>query len=699
MKNDLPSIPIAPKKEYFHIYHGKPYEDLYAWLKDQNWQEVMKDPSKLDSEIAAYLIAENKYSEFVLGQTKSLKSKIFEEMKGRTSRDDISVPKRDGRFSYFEKYMGDEQYPIFCRSGPDGKGRVILDANLEAKGKKFFRLAEVKHSPNHKLIAYAFDDIGSENFTICIRDLDSGEDLANVILGSSGNFHWFNDSSSLLYSALDESYRPFIVRRHILNTKQETDQEVYRESDPGFFVSLSKTENRKCILIKSNDHQTSEVRFMLADKASQPPVLIAGRVPGCQYEVSHNGDKFYILTNADGAEDFKIVSVSENAPAMENWETLISHKQGVLIQELHLFEKFWVRIQLVHGLRKIIVSRYQRDITYEIKFDEPLYDVNIEKGLEFSSLELRVSYSSLAKPKSIFDYDIVTRKKKLRKEQQIPSGHNPKDYKTERVYAPAKDGELVPISLIYKATTPIDGTAPLMLYGYGSYGVVLPPNFSIDRLSLVDRGFVFGVAHIRGGEEKGKSWYKSGRREFKKNTFSDYEDATSYLIQKGYSAKGLVVAHGGSAGGMLVGACVNMNPGLYGAVIAEVPFVDVLNTMSDPDLPLTPIEWPEWGNPIREKKDFEYIKSYSPYNQVSRQKYPAIFVTAGLTDPRVGYWEPAKWVAKLRDLKTDNNLLILRTNMEAGHGGASGRFDRIKERAEVYAFAIDVIGKKLKAIS
>ena len=257
----------------------------------------------------------------------------------------------------------------------------------------------------------------------------------------------------------------------------------------------------------------------------------------------------------------------------------------------------------------------------------------------------------------------------------------------------------VPISLIYKATTPIDGTAPLMLYGYGSYGVVLPPNFSIDRLSLVDRGFVFGVAHIRGGEEKGKSWYKSGRREFKKNTFSDYEDATSYLIQKGYSAKGLVVAHGGSAGGMLVGACVNMNPGLYGAVIAEVPFVDVLNTMSDPDLPLTPIEWPEWGNPIREKKDFEYIKSYSPYNQVSRQKYPAIFVTAGLTDPRVGYWEPAKWVAKLRDLKTDNNLLILRTNMEAGHGGASGRFDRIKERAEVYAFAIDVIGKKLKAIS
>ena len=694
MKNHFPSIPIAPKKVFFHKYHGVAYEDCYAWIRDKNWEEVMRNPSNLDPEIEKHLLAENSYATAVLSESEKLASEIFEEMKGRTKKDDVSVPKKDGNYLYFEKFLEEGQYPIFCRK-LRGKEEVILDINDLAKGKEFFKFSQVQHSPNHKFLAYSFDESGSEIYTIRIREIGAGIDFDDQIENTGGFFEWSNDSKSLIYTRLDKKFRPYLVNRHVLNKSQSLDTIIFEEKDPGFFVSLGKTESRKYIIINSHDHQTSEIRLVSADASFEAPILISERVAGCEYEVAHRGDRLYLLTNSNGAEDFKIVSVSEDELGQKKWGVLVKHQEGVLIQELHIFQKFWVRLELFEGLPRIIVTEFQSGESHEITFDEPLYDISVEKGLDFDSQELRIVYSSLKKPRSVFDYDMANRELVLRKEQEIPSGHNPKDYKSERLLAPGRDGELIPISLLYRKDTPVNGTAPLLLYGYGSYGVPLSARFSVDRFSLVDRGFIFGIAHVRGGVEKGKRWYKKGRREQKKNTFSDFEDAALHLIEKRYTDKGLIVAHGGSAGGMLVGACLNMSPDLYGAIIAEVPFVDVLNTMCDSNLPLTPIEWPEWGNPLTDKQAFDYIKSYSPYDQVKKKNYPAIFVTAGLTDPRVGYWEPAKWVARLRELKIDNNIIILKTSMKAGHGGASGRFDRLKERAEAYSFVISTIVKKL----
>jgi oligopeptidase B len=529
---------------------------------------------------------------------------------------------------------------------------------------------------------------GSETYVIKVRDTNSGIDLDDRIVGAHGAVEWANDNQTLYYTVLDENHRPYAVMRHILGTSQDEDKEIYCEIDSGFFVSIDKTKSSKFILIQAHDHQTSEVYLIDADVLNATPGVVEPRQIEHEYEVAHHGDQLIILTNADGAEDFKIMTTPIAKLGKENWVEIVAHQPGCLMLGVQIFEKFWARIERVDGLPKIVITEFASQLSHTISFDEDSYSLNLLDGYEYKSMLLRFTYSSMATPDRVFDYNMSDRTRILRKEQEIPSGHNPNDYVTERIYATAFDGATIPISLIYKKDTVLDGSAPLLLYGYGSYGHSIPASFSIARLSLVDRGFVYAIAHIRGGMEKGSAWYKAGKREFKKNTFSDFICAADHLIEQDYTSKGKIAAHGGSAGGMLIGTVINWAPKLFGAVVAEVPFVDVLATMSDATLPLTPPEWPEWGNPIEDEEAFTYIRSYSPYDNVRAQDYPALFISAGLTDPRVTYWEPAKWVAKLREFKTDDNLLILKTNMDAGHGGATGRFDHLKETAVAYAFVI-----------
>jgi len=687
--------PVASIRPHTVDRHGTEITDNYAWLKDQNWQDVMRDPSVLHPDIRSYLDAENAYTVAKMAPMERLENDLFEEMKGRLKQDDSSVPMLDGDFAYYRKYVEGGQHPHYCRLQSDGATETeLFDGDDEAEGLAYFKLAGIEHSPDHQILAFAADTNGSEIFAIRFRDISSGQDLDDVIDGVHGAFEWANDSRTLFYTVLDDNHRPCAVRRHVLGTGLEDDKEIYREQDPGFFVGIGKTESRRYLTISAHDHQTSEAYIIDADRADAEPQLVQLRETEIEYEISHHQDTLLILTNADDAEDFKVVTAPTSAPARENWRDLVPHVPGRLIIGLQVFADYWVRIERFEGLPRIIVTMFDGAAAHEISFEEEAYSLGLEGSYEFDTSNLRFAYSSMATPQRIYDYDMTTRCKTLRKQQEVPSGHDPHAYVTRRMMAPARDGELVPVSLLYHKDTPLDGSAPVLLYGYGSYGHAIPAAFSTVRLSLVDRGFVYAIAHIRGGMEKGCGWYKAGKMGVKKNTFNDFIDVGTFLISEGITSSGKLAAHGGSAGGMLVGACVNMRPDLFGAVVAEVPFVDVLNTMCDDTLPLTPPEWPEWGNPINSQTAFEYIRSYSPYDQVAAKDYPPLFVTAGLTDPRVTYWEPAKWVAKLRAMKTDHNPLLLRTNMDAGHGGAAGRFDRLKESAMAYAFVLNVLGQQ-----
>jgi len=687
------SPPRAQKRTFTTSRHGVTLADEFAWLKDENWQQVMHDPAVLDPEIRAYLEAENAHTEDQLKPMEALTTELFAEMKARIKEDDSSVPAPDGPYSYFRKYVAGGQHPHLCRQDvATGLSQTLLDGDQEAEGQKFFKLAGVTHSPNHRLLAYGVDLNGSEIYTLKVKDLSTGKDLDDVLTGAHGALEWGNDNQTLYYTVLDENHRPCAVMRHSLGTDQSLDQEIYREPDSGFFVSIHKTESQKFILIQAHDHQTSETWMLDADVTDAMPTVVEPRIVEHEYEVSHHLDRLIILTNDDAAEDFKIMSAPIDSPGRRNWSELVAYEPGRLRLGVQVFERFWVRIERIAGLPQIIITEFSTNEVHAIDFDEDAYSLGLAGGFEFDTDILRFTYSSMTTPERTFDYQMADRTRVLRKQQEIPSGHDPDAYVTERLYAKASDGAEIPISLVYAKGTPLDGSAPLLLYGYGSYGHAIPASFSTARLSLVDRGFVYAIAHIRGGMDKGSNWYKSGKREHKKNTFSDFIDVAKHLIGKRYTSQGKIAAHGGSAGGMLMGVVVNWAPELFGAALAEVPFVDVLTTMSDKTLPLTPPEWPEWGNPIDDAGAFSYIHSYSPYDNVQAQYYPALFVTAGLTDPRVTYWEPAKWVAKLRDLKTDDNILVLKTNMEAGHGGAAGRFDRLKETAAAYAFAIETCG-------
>jgi oligopeptidase B len=687
--------PIADRRPVVREVHGTTLVDDYAWLRADNWQEVIRDPSLLAADIRAHLEAENAWCDAFMADTAALQEGLIREMRARVKEDDSSVPAPDGPFAYATRYLEGAQHPRLVRTARDGGPEtVLLDADALAAGKAYFQLGGAAHSPDHKLLAWGVDDKGSEFHTIRVRDLDTLEDLPDAVPNTSGGAAFAADGRSFLYTWLNENHRSEKVFLHVVGTPPADDRLIYQEPDPGFFTGVGRTRSGRFLVIDSHDHETSEVRLVPADDPTAPPRLVAGRKREEEYSVEDDGaDTLYILTNADGAEDFKIVTAPVAAPGRENWTDLVPHEPGRLILSMMLFKGRLVRLERAGGLPRIVIRDLATGEEHAIAFAEEAYSLGLSGGYEFDTTTLRFTYSSMTTPAQVYDYDMATRERVLRKTQEVPSGHDPANYVTRRVEAPAADGETVPVSLLYRADTPLDGSAPLLLYGYGAYGISIPAAFSTNVLSLVDRGFVYAIAHVRGGNDKGQRWYKDGKREKKTNTFNDFVTAGEHLARTGFTSRGKIVAMGGSAGGMLMGAVANMAPDLFGGVVAIVPFVDVLNTMLDDTLPLTPPEWPEWGNPIASADDFARIRDYSPYDAVEAKAYPPILALAGLTDPRVTYWEPAKWVARLRALKTDDNPLICQVNMDAGHGGASGRFEGLKEVALRYAFALKVSGR------
>ncbi len=693
MKQDaLP--PRAEARPLTHEIHGVSRQDDYGWLRADNWQEVMRDPDVLDGDIRAYLEAENAYQEERMKPTEALQEALFAEMRGRIKEDDSSVPSPDGPYAYGVKYETGGQHPIFFRTPREGgEQTILLHGDSEAADKAYFSIGGAGQSPDHKLLAWACDDKGSEYYSLRLRDIETGKDLDYSIEDTGGGGVFSADSRFVFYVRLDENHRPSKLFRHEIGTDPAGDVLIYEEKDPGFFMGVAKTQSGETILIHIHDHETSEVWMIPSHTPEAQPVLIAPRDTGVEYSVEDNGETLYILTNLGDAEDFRIVTAPMATPGREFWTDLVPHRSGCLILSHCVYKTFMTRLEREDGLPRIVIRRLADGIEHSIAFDEEAYSLGLGGGYEFDTNEIRFTYSSMTTPSQTFDYDVETREKVLRKEQEVPSGHTASDYVTRRLMAPAADGETVPVSVLYHKDTVLDGTAPLLLYGYGSYGITIPASFNTNALSLVDRGFVYAIAHIRGGKAKGFRWYKDGRRENKKNTFTDFIAAADHLVAEKLTSHDRIVAHGGSAGGMLMGAVANLAPEKFGGIIAEVPFVDVLATMLDETLPLTPPEWPEWGNPVTDRAAYDYIASYSPYDNVEAKDYPAILAVAGLTDPRVTYWEPAKWVAKLRATRTGDSLLMLKTNMDAGHGGASGRFDRLKEVALSQAFALMVTGK------
>ncbi len=688
-----PSLPpVAEARPYDATVHGIARSDPYHWLRADNWQEVMQAPETLPADIRAYLEAENDYFrvEFEAPHA-ALGEQIFNEIRGRIKEDDSGIPSPDGPWAYNSRMLEGKQYPLIVRTPRDGgPEQVLLDCNAEA-GEAYFGFGGAEHDPGHRLLAWSADRQGSEYYDLFIRDLETGRDTGEVLKDIAGGGVWSADSSSLYYTEYDDSHRPFRVRRHVLGTPQADDEIVYEEADPGFFVGVGKTQSEAFIVIDAHDHQTSEVRLVDV-RAGGAPVLVAARQTDCEYDVEERGGVLYILTNADGAEDFKIVTAPVAVPAAANWADLVPHTPGVLILDIIVLANHLVRLERHEGLPRLVVRDLRSGREETVRFEEEAYSLGMSAGYEFDTTTIRFTYSSPTTPARTYDFDLETGARTLRKEQEVPSGHDPATYETKRIFATAPDGEQVPVTLLYRRGLARDGTAPALLYGYGAYGIAIPASFSVSALSLVDRGFVYAVAHIRGGMDKGYRWYRLGRREHKPNTFTDFTAAAEKLVADGWTSAGRVVAHGGSAGGMLMGVVANLRPELWAGILAEVPFVDVLNTMLDATLPLTPPEWPEWGNPLASKADYERIAAWSPYDNVRAGAYPPIFAIAGLTDPRVTYWEPAKWVARLRARKTDTNPLYLKTHMGAGHAGASGRFDRYKETALSYSFALWAAG-------
>lgn len=685
--------PLAERRPHAVTHHGITREDPWHWLRAENWQEVMQAPETLPADIRAYLEAENAWLQQNFEEPQAaLIEAIYREIRGRIKEDDSGIPSPDGPWAYNSRMEDGKQYPVLLR-GPrqGGDEQVILDCNVEA-GEGYFGFGGAEHDPSHRFLAWSADRQGSEFYTLDIRDMATGRDTGERILDMAGDAVWAADSRSIYYTEFDESHRPFRVRRHILGTPQADDRIVYEEKDPGFFVGVGMTLSQKFIVIDAHDHQTSEA-WLVDATTDGPPRCVAPRVPNREYEVDERGGQLFIRTNDGGAEDFKVATVNAAAPGPENWVDLVPHQSGVLILDIILLANHLVRLERFEGLPRIISRDLRTGREEAVAFDEEAYSLGMSTGYEFDTATIRFVYSSPTTPARTYDLDLETGQRTLLKEQQVPSGHTPDDYETRRIFAEAADGERVPVTLLYRKGLVLDGSAPALLYGYGAYGMSMPASFSVSNLSLVDRGFVYAIAHIRGGMDKGYRWYRDGRAEKKPNSFSDFIAAAETLIQHGFTRSGRIVAEGGSAGGMLMGAVANMRPELWAGVIAEVPFVDVLNTMLDDTLPLTPPEWPEWGNPIVSAEDFARIAAYAPYEQVRAQDYPPILALAGLTDPRVTYWEPAKWVASLRAQKTDANPLYLKTHMGAGHGGASGRFERIKETALSYAFALWCVGK------
>ena len=687
-----PTPPVAKKVPVRIEQLGRVRVDDYQWMKDDNWQAVLRDPSLIKADVKEHLTAENAYREAMMASTLPLQAQMFEEMKGRIKEDDSSVPAADGPWEYYVRYNTGDQHPLYCRR-PRGRsdGEVILlDCNKLAEGKAYSEVSATEHSPDHALFGYAEDAQGSEVYKIYVKDLATGEVLADPIESASANFTFSPDSQWIFWTNRDDNGRPDKIFRRPARGGETT--LVNEETDEGMFQGIGRTADDAFLVINIANQETSESRIIPAANPTATPVVVEPRHVGRLYDLDHWGDRWVIRTNADDAIDFKVVEAPTASPGKANWKDLIPHTPGRFIEGVALVKDYLGRQERADANTKIVI-RDRAGAEHEIAVDEPAYALSLGGASEFDTTVMRYGYNSPSTPTSTYDYDLKTRERTLRKVQEIPSGHNPADYVVERLNAPASDGELVPVTVLRRKDTPVDGSAPLLLYGYGSYGIPMAASFSTNRLSLVDRGFIYAIAHIRGGSDKGWNWFLTARRFTKKNTFTDFIAAADHLIARNYTKAGNIVAEGRSAGGLLMGAITNMRPELWAGVIGGVPFVDVINTMSDTSLPLTPPEWPEWGNPLEDAAAYDYIHSYSPYDQIEAKPYPALLATGGLSDPRVTYWEPEKWVAKLRPASTSGKPVLLKINMEAGHFASSGRFDYLKDIAHDYAFAVWAIEK------
>jgi oligopeptidase B len=689
-KADRALPPVAEKRSSVQVVHGTELRDDYAWLKAANWQEVLRNPAALPGDIRAVIEAENIYAQDVLAPGEMLRKDLMAEMRGRIKEDDSDVPCVDGPWLYYIRHRTGGQHPLLCRARRDsGAEQIMLDGDVEGQGQAFFDIGAAHNSPDHTKLAWSLDDKGSELYGIRVRDLDSAADAADVVPDTDGNMVWASDSRAYYYVRVDENHRTAQVFKHNLGEAVAADALVVEERDPAWFVHLTQSRSRSHAVVSISDHMSSEAHLVDLHDAAATARLVAPRIAGERYDVHPNGKRLFLRCNADGAEDFKIVSAPLADPRRDNWVDEVPHRRGRMIVAVMMFRDYLVWLEREAGLPRIVVRHLESGADHAIAFAEEAYHLGFEENYEFDGNILRFAYSSMTTPKEIYDYDLATQQRTLRKRQEIPSGHDPADYVTRRLFATAPDGEIVPVSVLYRRDTVLDGSAPLLLYGYGAYGHAMPAGFNANRLSLVDRGFVYAIAHIRGGTDKGWHWYLDGKLENKPNTFSDFICVARHLVTTGFTRAGNIVAHGGSAGGMLMGAIANLAPELFAGIIADVPFVDVLNTMLDANLPLTPPEWLEWGNPIADPKAFAAIRAYSPYDNVGTHYYPPLLALAGLTDPRVTYWEPAKWVARLRATMTAGGPILLKTNMGAGHGGVSGRFDHLAEIALQYAFALN----------
>ena len=653
--------------------------DPYAWLRDRN-----------DPDTILYLEAENDYTKAMTKSTEPLQAKLYDEMLARIKQTDLSVPVKKDDYYYYSRTEEGKQYAIYCRKqgSLDAPEEILLDGNVLGEGKKYFRIGNFAVSPNHRLLAYSVDFEGDEMYTIRVMDLETRVLLADEIPNTYYSLEWGEDNRTFFYTILDEAKRPYQVYRHTLGEKENT--LIYHEEDQRFTLEVSKTSSRAYILIEIGSPLTSEVRYVSADRPYEPLQTVLPRVHQVEYDLTHHGDSFYIRTN-DHAKTFRVVRAPVSDPSRSNWQDFLPARELATVESVHAFRDYLAIEERDRGLTQIRIHHFPTNSAYRIEFPEPVFSSSLGTNAEFDTHVLRFHYTSLVTPACVFDYDMRTRQRELKKQQEVLGGYDPSQYQSERIFAKAPDGTEVPVSIVYKKCVQRDGTAPMLLYGYGSYGISIDPTFNSDRLSLLDRGMVYAIAHIRGGGDLGKPWHEAGRMLGKMNTFTDFIAAAEHLICQKYTSADRLAIMGGSAGGLLMGAVTNLRPGLFAVVVANVPFVDALNTELDATLPLTVGEWEEWGNPAQ-KEYYDYIKSYAPYENVEAKEYPKILVTAGLNDPRVSYWEPAKWVAKLRALKKDQRILLLKIQMGSGHFGASGRYERWKETAFNYTFILHALG-------
>ncbi len=694
---DLPPPPVAATRPHHLTAHGITIDDPWAWLRDPNYPDVD------DQDVLAYLEEENAYFEAAMAPHRPLVDRLYEEMKGRIKEDESSVPQKDGDWLYWAAYETGGQYRKWWRKpvagGPD---ELLLDEPALAEGKEYFRVGAICISEDGTLMAYSTDTDGAERYTIRFKALGGGKPLDEAIPGASGkwgdvsiegaigNLVFTNDGSALLYGLTDEHWRTRTIKLHTLGTPPSEDRVLYYEEDPVYSVGVEMTSDRRWIAIVASGHDTAEVRLLPANDPLAEPIMVAPRKTGREYDVDVHGDTLFIHTN-DTDPMWRLVTAPLSAPG--EWTEVIAPSPHFYMTGVECYRDFFIVEGREDGLDQVALHRYDAPTVGErIAFPEASYAAGLGDNPEYDQTVLRIGYESMVTPGTVYDYDTTTKALTTLKVQEIPSGYDAGKYRTERLHIAARDGTQVPVSIVYPADFPKDGSRPLFLYAYGAYGHAIPPGFSIGRLSLLDRGFAYAIAHIRGGDDLGQQWYHDGKLEKRTNTFTDFVDVARGLIAGGWTSEGRIAIAGRSAGGELMGAVVNSDPELWGAVIADVPFVDVLNTMLDETLPLTPGEWPEWGNPITDPKAFDLIRSYSPYDNVTAQAYPPMFISGGLNDPRVTYWEPAKWAAKLRATKTDDNILLLKTNMGAGHGGKSGRFESLREGAEEHAFVLWQMG-------